>query len=157
MLWRCDNTTSNVAEQTNAWLRPHRNQTITQLNDAIWNWQAKQYQLRAYEAEQIPARVVQKQKLGLRRRSCRPSAIWPFLPWRMRRLCELGWILWTALIPTITSELSVSSWRLIKLPVLAWTLSITASLVDIYKPSAQLSVNSLDTLSIPVITLHHTE
>ena len=38
-------TTSNVAEQTNAWLRPHRSQMITQLYDAIWNWQARQYQI----------------------------------------------------------------------------------------------------------------
>ena len=55
-------TTSNVAEQTNAWLRTHRSQTITQLYDAIWSWQAKQWHIRAYEAEQIPARVVPKAK-----------------------------------------------------------------------------------------------
>ena len=55
-------TTSNVAEQTNAWLRTHRSETITRLYDAIWNWQAKQWQIRAFEAEQIPARVVPKAK-----------------------------------------------------------------------------------------------
>ena len=55
-------TTSNVAEQTNAWLRTHRSETIIQLYNAIWNWQAKQWQLRAFEATQIPARVVPKAK-----------------------------------------------------------------------------------------------
>ena len=55
-------TTSNVAEQTNAWLRPHRSQMITQLYDAIWNWQARQYQIRAFEGEQMVSQVVPKAK-----------------------------------------------------------------------------------------------
>ena len=55
-------TTSNVAEQTNAWLRSHRASTIIHLYDSIWSWQASQYQIRAVQAQQVATRVVPKAK-----------------------------------------------------------------------------------------------
>ena len=46
-------TTSNVAEQTNAWLRSHRASTIIHLHDAIWSWQAAQYQIELYRLNRL--------------------------------------------------------------------------------------------------------